>query len=95
MGPVKVDSDGLRVLAARCDERAVEVGAVRPPTSTGESFQATSAAVRSVHESFAVAREALARRLQCTADKLLAACGSYTNTEDVSAGCIGKIPTAQ
>jgi hypothetical protein len=95
MGSVKVDSDGLRVLAARCDERAVEVGAVRPPTSTGESFQATSAAVGFVHESLAVAREALAGRMQFTADKLVAARGNYAQTEDASAACIDKIPTAQ
>ena len=88
-----VDLDGLQVVAARCGERAVDVGAVRPVTSTGESFQATSAAVRLVHESIAVATEVLARRMQFTADKLLAACGSYAQTEDLSAACIHKIAT--
>ena len=94
MGLLKVDPAGLLIVAANCHERAVELGAVHLPCSTGASYQATSAAVESVHESIAVARAVLARRMQSSAETLLDASVGYGATEELSVAKIDQLPTA-
>lgn len=81
-----MDAAGLEVLAARCHWLAGEVGAAGANTSVfGPSGQATSTAVHSIHQGVAVARTALAARLDRTGVKLAKAATAFAAQESRSA----------
>jgi hypothetical protein len=94
MGLLKVDPADLQMVAATCDGRAGELRTARSPCAGGEWYQATSAAVGSVHEGIAAARDVLVGRMQSTAEKLLAASVGFSGTEGMSAAKIDELPMA-
>ncbi|MUL47948.1 hypothetical protein FZI85_11725 [Mycobacterium sp. CBMA293] len=84
MGDVlKVSSEGLHVLAARCDTAAAAVTTI--PPAPGPMHQATAAAVAIGYEALSAAGVALAGRATATGAKVRTAAAGYTSIDEGSA----------
>ncbi|CAM5742398.1 hypothetical protein MAUB1S_01512 [Mycolicibacterium aubagnense] len=84
MGDVlKVSSEGLHVLAARCDTAAAAM-TTTPPIS-GPMHQATAVAIAAGYVAISTAGAALAGRATGTGSKVRAAAAAYTGTDEGSA----------
>jgi hypothetical protein len=88
VGLLRVDVNGLGVLAGNCEALAGELDGVVAPTATGSSYQATSAAANAVYGDVGVAGAALVARMRATAAKLTAASAAYASQDAGSAGDI-------
>lgn len=84
VGILSVDPVGLSVLARACNESSEDVASVIPPEVTGQSCQATVAAVTRMNAAIASARSVMAARLMEVADKASMAAASYTDQDAAS-----------
>lgn len=91
MGVVKVSTEGLERLAARCDGMATELATPAAPSSAGEMWQPSVAAVSSVNTSINGTAHVLAARLNSTAVKLTESAAGYTAQDETSGSDISSI----
>lgn len=87
---LKVDGDGLQVLATRCETAATSLTDSTSPT-VGPSIQATAAAVTEAHELVSTTAVVLAERAGFTAKYLRIADGVYRTTDVLSARNLGAV----
>jgi hypothetical protein len=85
VGLLRADTDGLGVLADRCEALAGALSSSVAPSVPPLSGQATSAAVNRVHSNVGATATALAARTDMTAAKLTAAAAAYTHQDTSSA----------
>lgn len=81
---IEVDSQGLGVLAAQCDQASNALNIVPAPMA-GPARQATATAVAGAYTDFHAAAGVLAARATSTGYKLRTASGLYHTTDDESA----------
>ena len=84
VGLLRVDYLGLQILAATCENMASDVTASCAPACAASSYQATSAAVGTVHGGVATTGGLLAQRMRSTAMDLRDASSHYATTERYS-----------
>jgi hypothetical protein len=85
VGLLRVDANGLGVLASKCESLAGELNGIVAPGGVGPTCQATSAAVNAVHADIGSTSAALVARMQATVAKLSAAGTAYGSQDGSSA----------
>ncbi|TLH61605.1 hypothetical protein C1S79_24605 [Mycolicibacterium phocaicum] len=78
---LKVDDEGLCVLAGQCDSAAAEFVGGRTDRPAGPAGQATTAAVSRGHDTVTAAAAVFARRMTASGVKLRAAAASYVSAD--------------
>lgn len=94
MDKVRVNSDGLHELAARCAAAAGELSMSVLTPLQGPSHQATSAAVASTHRAMTDASGVLAARVSATGAKFSAAASDYLRQDHSSGESIAAFGAA-
>jgi hypothetical protein len=90
---LRCDPDGLRALAAACEEHAIGVSVNDPPAVPVAPHQSTVAAVTGVHAATSGAADKLAERIRSTATALTSAAEQYARTDQAStAGLSASMP---
>ena len=81
---LRCDPEGLRALAAACEEHAIGVCIHEVPSVPSAPHQSTVAAVSGLHTATLGAADAFARRIRSTATALTTAADRYTRGDDTS-----------
>lgn len=91
MGLLKVNSEGLRTLAARCHSLGAELDGRSAHPAVAVDGQATAEAVNTAHDGAARAARVMVARLRETAVALEAAGRGYTVEEGQSAAAVREL----
>ena len=91
MGVVEVDPAGLQLLAKDCEELSIELATAIRPDADSNSFQPSTAAVRTVNAAISSAAHSLAARMSATAEKLSASAAEYVSQDHASASAIEAV----
>ena len=91
MTPIEVDEVGLSLLAHRCEQLASRLDGIAVPSTPGQLFQPSAAAVRDVSVAIAAACARFAGRMCETAAASSDAASRYAGTESAATNALSAV----